>query len=114
MAWDDDDVVRKGEEAVVDGGDELAGVAAGEVGATYGAGEEGVAGEEEGLVGKIEADAALGVAGGVEDGAAEAGDGDKLAVVEGVVGGGGASGVGMPSQPACMSIISTKGRSFWL
>jgi hypothetical protein len=87
VAWNDGDVVGKGEEAVVYGGDELAGVAAGEVGAAYGAGEEGVSGEEEGLVGKVEADAALGVAGGVENGAGEADDGDALAVVEGVVGG---------------------------
>jgi hypothetical protein len=88
VAGDDCDLVGEGEEAVVDGGEELVGVAAGEVGAADGAGEEGVSGEEEGLVGKVEADAALGVAGGVEDGAAEAGDGDEFAVVEGVVGGG--------------------------
>ena len=76
--------------------DELAGVAAGEVGSAYGAGEESVAGEQQGLVREIEADAALGVAGGVKDGAGEAGlvllgvgsDGDGFAVVEGVVRGG--------------------------
>ena len=66
--------------------EELAGVAAGEVGAADGAGEEGVSGEEEGLVGEVEADAAFGVAGGVEDGAGDAGDGDEFAVCEGVVG----------------------------
>ena len=46
--------------------EELAGVAAGEVGAADGAGEESVSGEEEGLVGEVEADGAFGVAGGVE------------------------------------------------
>ena len=87
VARDDGDVIGEGEEAVVDGGDELWSVAAGEVGSAYGAGEESVAGEEEGLFGEVEADAALGVARGVEDGAGEADDGDALAVVEGVVGG---------------------------
>jgi hypothetical protein len=87
VAWDDSDVVGEGEEAVVYGGDELAGVAAGEVGSAHGAGKEGVSGEEEGVVGEVEADTALGVAGGMEDGAGEADDGDAFAVVEGVVGG---------------------------
>ncbi len=59
MAGDDGDLVGEGEEALVDGGEELAGVAAGEVGAADGAGEEGVSGQEEGLVGEVEADAAL-------------------------------------------------------
>ena len=45
VAWDHDCFVGEGEEAVVDGGQELAGVAAGKVGAADGAGEEGVAGE---------------------------------------------------------------------
>ena len=44
MAWDDGDFVGEGEEALVDGAEEFAGVAAGEVGAAYGAGEEGVSG----------------------------------------------------------------------
>jgi hypothetical protein len=94
VAGDNDDLVGEGEEAVVDGGEELVGVAAGEVSAADGAGEKGVSGEEQGLVGKVETDAALGVAGGMEDGAAEAGDGDELAVIEGVVGGGGDFGGG--------------------
>ncbi len=71
----------------------FAGVASGEVGTSDGAGEEGISCEEEGLVGKVETDAAFGVAGGVEDGADDARDCDELAVVEGVVrsvnGGGG-------------------------
>ena len=100
MAGDDGDFVGEGEEAVVDGGEELLGVAAGEVGAAYGAGEEGVSGEQEGLVGEVEADAAFGVSGGVEDVAGEAfltcsGLAPMvmmLAFVEGVVGGGDSGG----------------------
>ena len=78
----------------MDGVEELAGVAAGEVGTAYGAGEESVSGQEEGLVWKVETDGAFGVAGGVEDDAGEApltafradSDGDEFAVFEGVVG----------------------------
>ena len=44
MAGNDGDFVGEGEEALVDGAEELAGVASGEVGAAYGAGEEGVSG----------------------------------------------------------------------
>ena len=44
MAGDDGDFVGKGEETLVDGVQELAGVASGEVGAAYGAGEESVSG----------------------------------------------------------------------
>ena len=44
VAWDDGDFVWKGEEAVVDGGEELLSVAAGQIGAANGAGEEGVSG----------------------------------------------------------------------
>jgi hypothetical protein len=107
------DVVGKGEEALVDRGEELRGIASGKVGAAYGTGEESVAGEEEGLVREVEADAAFGVAGGVEDGAGEArstalgggfdgSDGDELAVVEGVVGGG--DGGGGDAEPAGLNV----------
>jgi hypothetical protein len=81
----DGDLVGQSEKSVVDGGQKLANVPAGEVRAAYGACEEGVSGEEEGLGGEVEADAAFGVAGGVEDGTGDAGDGDELAVLEGVV-----------------------------
>ena len=69
----------------MNGGEELASVASGQVGAADGSGEEGVSGEKEGLGWEVEADAAFGVTGGVEDVAGEAGDGDEFAVVEGVV-----------------------------
>ena len=62
----------EGEEAVVDGAEDLLGVAAGEVGAADGVGEEGVSGEEEVVLGEVEAEAAGGVAGGVEDDCGEA------------------------------------------
>jgi hypothetical protein len=78
----------------MNGGEKLAGVAAGEISASYGTGEEGVASEQEGLLRDVEADAAFCVAGGVEDEAGEAlsalfgagADGDDFAFVEGVVG----------------------------
>jgi hypothetical protein len=44
VAGNDGDFVGEGEEALVDGVEELAGVATGEVGAAYGAGEESVSG----------------------------------------------------------------------
>lgn len=69
MPRNDDDIVRKCEEGAVNGFEELGGVAAGEIGSANGASEEGVSGEEKSLLGEIEADTALGVARGVEDGA---------------------------------------------
>jgi hypothetical protein len=44
MAGNDGDFVGEGQEALVDGVQKLAGVASGEVGAAYGAGEESVSG----------------------------------------------------------------------
>jgi hypothetical protein len=94
VTWDDCDFVGKGEKTLVDGAKEFGRVAAREVGAADGAGEEGVSGQEEMLVRKVEADGAFSVAGGVEDDAGEGllmsllgpSDGDEFAVVEGVVG----------------------------
>ncbi len=86
----------------MDGGEELADITSGEVGAAYGAGEEGVSCQEEGLGGEIEADAAFGVARGVEDGSGKAGDGDELSVFEGVVGARG--GGGGDAEPAGLDI----------
>jgi len=94
VAGDDAGGVGEWQQVVVDGVEQLAGIAAGQVGAADRAGEEGVAGDEEALLGEVEADAALGVAGGMEDAAGEAGlaflraraDGDDAAVGEVVVG----------------------------
>ena len=88
MAWDDGDLVGKGEKTVVNCGQKLVGVAAGEVSSTNGAGEEGVSGDQKGVVGKVEAAAALSVSGCVEDRAGESGNSDRAAVGEVVVGGG--------------------------
>lgn len=66
--------------------DELLGVASWEIGAAYGAGEEGISGEEQRLLGEIEADAAFGVAWSMEDGAGQSRDGDDLAVFQAGVG----------------------------
>jgi hypothetical protein len=44
VAGNDGDFVGKGEKAIVDGVEKLVGVASGEVGAAYGAGEESVSG----------------------------------------------------------------------
>jgi hypothetical protein len=44
VAGNNGDLVGKGEEALVDGGEKLPGVASGEVGASHGSGEEGVSG----------------------------------------------------------------------
>ena len=44
MAGDDGDVVGQGEKTLVNGAQEFAGVAAGQVGTTDGAGEKGVTG----------------------------------------------------------------------
>ena len=52
--------------------------------------------------GEVETDAAFGVAGGMEDGAREAGDGDEFAVLEGVVGGG--DGGGGDAKPAGLNV----------
>src|SRR5271170_406872 len=89
MAGDDLYLVGERQEAVVDGAEELVGVASGQIRATDRAREEGVSSEQEGLGGEVEADGALSVSGSVEDGAGEGSfartDGDELAVIEGVV-----------------------------
>lgn len=69
VAGEDTGVLGEREEAVVDGTEELGGVASGEVGATDGADEEGVPGEQEVVSGQVKAEAALRVSGSVEDGA---------------------------------------------
>ncbi len=73
VAGEDAGFVGEGEEAGVDGMEEGADVAAGEVGAADRVGEEGVSGEEELVLGKVEAEGAGRVSGGEEDGSGEAG-----------------------------------------
>ena len=50
MARDDQGGVRQGQKLLTDAGDELVVVATGEIGAADGAGEQGVAGEEQTLL----------------------------------------------------------------
>ena len=86
MAGDDHSGIGEGEKLLTDRADEGGAVAAGQVGTADRAGKEGVAGEEQILGGQMQADAALGVAGCVEDVTAQARNGDDAAVFEGVVG----------------------------
>ena len=65
------DVIREGKEAVVNGFQDLLGVASGQVRSTDGASEEGVPGDEKGLIREVETTAAQGVAGGMDDGPGE-------------------------------------------
>ena len=71
MAGDDRYIVWKGKELFVNRADQLLRIASGKICPAHGAGEEGIAREEQGLVGKVEAYAALGVAGRVEDDSAK-------------------------------------------
>ncbi len=82
MSGDDRDLVGKGEEGIADGLDELLRIAAGKIGTSYGAGEEGISGEQESLLGKVKADAAFSVTGSVENRAGESCDRDELAIFE--------------------------------
>jgi hypothetical protein len=102
VTGDDGDLVGEGKEALVDRVQELMSVAAGQVCAADRAGEEGISCEQEGLGGEIEAHAAFGVAGSVEDGAVEAGDGDEFAVLESVVGS--RDGGGWDAEPAGLNV----------
>ena len=120
MAGEDDGGVGEREQLAVDGAEEGWAVSAGKVGAADGAGEEGVAGKQQVLGWQVEAYAALGMAGGMQDAAGEGWrsvvdgpDGDQLTLIEGVVGRADLS-VSTPSQPAWTAIILTSGRSFWL
>jgi hypothetical protein len=102
VSGDDYDFVGKRQKAVMDGTDELFFVTSGEVCSAYGTCEEGVSGDEQGLVREIKARAALGVAGGVEDYAGETGDGDGLVVGE--VGVGRSDFRSRNAEPACLFV----------
>jgi len=86
-------LVGQREQLVVDGAEEHRSVAAGQVGASNGAREKRVACQQQVLFGEVEADAALGMAGGMKDATgegwrsvADGPDGDELTLVEGIVG----------------------------
>jgi hypothetical protein len=66
VAGDDGHGIRQGEKPFADGAEDFSSVTARQVGATDGAGEEGVSGDQELLGREVEANAALGVPGGVD------------------------------------------------
>ena len=78
VAGDDYGFVGQSQDCVVEGAEDFWHGAAGEVGAADGAGEEGVAGDQFLFCGEVEADAAFGVAGGVEDLGSERAGGDEF------------------------------------
>jgi len=82
----DSGFVREGEQAGLDGVDDLLAVSTREVGAADAAGEERVSGEDHFERGKMETDGALGVAGGVKDLGGVGGESDGAAVDKGFVG----------------------------
>ena len=86
VAGNDFGVVWQGEQAGVDGVDDLLGVAAGQVGAADAPGEEGVSGEDHLERREMKADRALGVAGRVEDVCGVVVEAYATAVGEGFVG----------------------------
>ena len=94
--------VGQGQQAGLDGVDDLAGVAAGQVSAADAAGKERVAGDEQLERGKVEADGALGVAGRVQNLCREAFEADDEAVGEILVGRGGFRGG--RAEPAGLSV----------
>ena len=81
VAGDDGGRIGQGQEPIVDGPDDFALVAAGQVGAANRAGKESVAGKEQLLGREVEADAALGVARGVQYFSGKVGQPDLEAVV---------------------------------
>ncbi len=86
----------------MDRGEELARVASGEVRTAYRAGKEGVSGDEEGVVGKIEAGAAFRVSWGMKDGSAESDDADGEVIAEVGIGRGDLGG--SDSEPAGLNV----------
>lgn len=89
MSRNDSGVFGQGEQACVDGVEDLVGIAAGEVGSADAAGKEGIAGENHLERFEVKADGSLGVAGSVDDVRGVIGDADDAAVGERFVGWGG-------------------------
>jgi len=85
VAGDDHGFVGQGQDRVVQGMQDLLHGTAGQIGAADGAGEESVAGDEFIVGSEVEADAALGVAGRVQDTGAERSCGDCFSGGHGAV-----------------------------
>ena len=86
MAGDDEGFAGQGEQAFVDAVEKLVAIAAGKVRAAYAASEKGISGDEEIGCRDVKAEAAFGVAGGEEDSAFDAVDGEGFVVGGRVVG----------------------------
>ncbi len=82
MAGDDHGVIRECEHGVVQRAQDFLHRSAGQVGASDGAGEESVAGDQFLVGGKIEADAAFRVSGRVQDAGAERARGDGFSALD--------------------------------
>ncbi len=93
VAWEDFGLFWQNQQASFDRVDDLTTVAAGQVGAAYAAGEQGIACDEQIEWSEVQADAALGVAGGVNDLGWIGVQADFEAVLEAGVGGLGFRGV---------------------
>jgi len=87
VAGDDPGFIGEDKQAVVDGLDDLSGVATWEVGSANASCKKGVAGEDEIQRGEVKADAALGVTWGVDDLGREVFEADFEAFIEARVGG---------------------------
>ena len=85
MAGDDDQVVSEGQQLVADGNQDLAAVAAGKIRAADGVAEQGVPGDEFVFRGYQQADAPLGMAGGVKHLERMIGQANAVAIPEGNV-----------------------------
>ncbi len=92
VAGEDMGFIGEGQQTGVDRVDDLAGVAAGQVGAADASGKKRIAGDEHLERGKVEADRALGMAGGVEDLGGVTIEAHELAVGERGIGRGGFRG----------------------
>lgn len=86
MARDNFGAFREGEQARLDGFEDLVVVAAGQVGSSDAAGKEGVAGEDHIQGFEMKADGALGVAGRMQDLRRVIVEADAAAIGEGFVG----------------------------
>lgn len=100
MSWNDSNVVGQGEQPRLDGVKDLVVAAAGQVGSSDAAGEEGITGENHLQWFEVKADGALGVAGRVKDVGGVVVEADTAAVGEGFVGRGGFGRI--DADPGCL------------
>src|ERR1700682_2304352 len=82
MAWNHDGIIRQRKDAVTQRTHDLLKRSSGEIGASYAAGEQGVACNQQFFRGKIEADAALGVSWSVENVSSQAACPQRFAICD--------------------------------